>query len=215
MFTGLIEEVGKLLSRTPSANGGAQLKVAANKVLDSIALGDSIAVNGVCLTAIDWDKTSGWVIFDAVEETLRLTTLKSLNPGASLNLERSLALGDRLGGHFVTGHVDGQGQLHSRKTLGNGVIHKFSCPSQLLQLIATKGSVTIDGISLTVTEVTGKDFSVWIVPHTLKATNLGGLDIGSLVNIENDILAKYVSKALGNTQAASISFERLKKAGFC
>lgn len=214
MFTGLIEEVGRLLSHTPSAGGGAQLKVAASTILGSLAIGDSIAVNGVCLTAVSFNTAQKWVLFDAVEETLRLTTLQSLDEGSPLNLERSLAVGDRIGGHFVTGHVDGQGKLCAREAAGNGIVHEFSCPPNLINLIAHKGSVAVDGISLTVTEVSDRSFSVWIVPHTLKATNLSSLSIGNCVNLENDILSKYVARALHIPEATPISFERLQKAGF-
>lgn len=217
MFTGLVEEVGSLAERQSAQGGGARLKVSARRVLEGIALGDSIAVNGVCLTAVEWNLQAGWVLFDAVAETLRLTTLNSLSPGSPLNLERALAVGDRVGGHYVTGHIDGSGSLGSRETSGNGVVHRFACPAELLSMIAAKGSITIDGISLTVVEVDAKGFSVWIVPHTLTATNLGSLALGSKVNLETDILAKYVNKALRGEergQTPTVTLQQLKEAGF-
>lgn len=219
VFTGLIEEVGGLLERRATAGGGAQLKVRAGKVLEGLQLGDSIAVNGVCLTAIAWGRD--WVGFDAVAETLRLTTLSDLPLGTLLNLERALAVGARVGGHYVTGHIDGSGQLLSRERSGNGIVYRFSAPTELMALIAPKGSVAIDGISLTVVDVALDGFSVWIVPHTQDVTNLGQLDLGAAVNLEADILAKYVQQALGagrhtlrEGHVSSIDLQQLKEAGF-
>lgn len=203
--------MGALIERRSAAGGGASLKVRAGKVLEGIQQGDSIAVNGVCLTATAWGQD--WVGFDAVAETLRLTTLQHLSPGAALNLERALAVGDRLGGHYVTGHIDGSGRLVSREPSGNGVVYRFSCPLELSPLIARKGSIAIDGISLTVVDVAPTEFSVWIVPHTQQATNLGGLEIGARVNLETDVLAKYVHRALGGAREG-ISLQQLEEAGF-
>ncbi len=214
MFTGLVEEIGSLLERQSAQGGGARLRVQARRVLEGVKLGDSIAVNGVCLTVTEWDEKAGWVRFDAVDETLRLTTLRELPLGSRLNLERALAVGDRMGGHYVTGHIDDIGQLESRSTSGNGVVHRFRCPSRLLSMIAGKGSITIDGISLTVVDVDGDGFSVWIVPHTLEATNLGHLSTGGKVNLETDILAKYVNKALRGAEPTGVSLQQLKEAGF-
>ncbi len=214
MFTGLIEEVGSLLERQSAQGGGARLKVQARRVLEGVRLGDSIAVNGVCLTVTEWDASASWVRFDAVEETLRLTTLKELPLGAQLNLERALAVGDRMGGHYVTGHIDDVGHLESRSTSGNGVVHRFRSPARLLSMIADKGSIAIDGISLTVVDVDGDGFSVWIVPHTLEATNLGSLSTGGKVNLETDILAKYVNKALRGAEPTGVTLQQLKEAGF-
>jgi riboflavin synthase len=211
VFTGLVEEVGALLERRSAAGGGATLKVRAGKVLEGIKLGDSIAVNGVCLTATEWG--SDWVAFDAVAETLRLTTLQGLSLGSPVNLERALAVGDRVGGHYVTGHIDGSGSLLSRETSGNGVVYRFGCPANLLAMVCSKGSIAVDGISLTVVDVTSGGFSVWIVPHTQTATNLGGLAIGGSVNLETDILAKYVNRALSGGREG-ISLQHLKEAGF-
>jgi riboflavin synthase len=213
VFTGLVEEVGSLLERRSAEGGGAVLTVRAARVLEGIGLGDSIAVNGVCLTATAWDGPGGRVCFDAVAETLRLTTLERLAPSAPLNLERALAVGDRVGGHYVTGHIDGRGKLLSRQTSGNGVVYRFACPAELLGMIAPKGSIAVDGISLTVVDVTEKDFSVWIVPHTQGATNLGALRAGDEVNLETDILAKYVNRVLRPTPGG-ISLQHLKEAGF-
>lgn len=219
MFTGLIEEVGMLLERRSASGGGARLKARAGKVLERIKLGDSISVNGVCLTAVEWGRD--WVAFDAVAETLRLTTLNDLPTGCPLNLERALAVGDRVGGHYVTGHVDAGGRLLSRQPSGNGVVYRFTAPEDVMALVAKKGSIAVDGISLTVVDVAADGFSVWIVPHTQEATNLGRLDVGGAVNLEADILAKYVQQALTARRHTSdgglgggIGLQQLKEAGF-
>lgn len=187
----------------------------ARKVLEGIKLGDSIAVNGTCLTAVEWDLSGGWVMFDAVAETLSKTTLTSLSPGSAVNLERALAVGDRVGGHYVTGHVDGQGQLLGTERQGNGVVYRFQADPRLMPLIAPKGSIAVDGISLTVVDVPEDGFSVWIVPHTVSATNLGKLKPGDAVNLETDILAKYVARMVcGSPQGGTVSMNKLKEAGF-
>ena len=185
------------------------------KVLEGIKLGDSIAVNGTCLTAVEWDKSGGWLMFDAVAETLSKTTLTSLQPGQALNLERALAVGDRVGGHYVTGHVDGQGHLLGTERQGNGIVYRFRADPRLMPLIAPKGSIAVDGISLTVVDVPDDGFSVWIVPHTASATNLGMLRPGDAVNLETDILAKYVARMVcGSPQGGTVSMNKLKEAGF-
>lgn len=215
MFTGLVEEVGKLLEVRPSQGGGAKIKVAASLVLDGIELGDSISVNGTCLTAVAWSEQAGWVEFDAVAETLQKTTLSGISSGSPLNLERALAVGDRMGGHYVTGHVDGQGTLRSKTTQGNGTEYRFELDKSLLPFVAPKGSIAVDGISLTVVDVTESEFSVWIVPHTSEATNLGRLAAGTAVNIEVDILAKYVARMVCRTpEGGTVSMNKLQEAGF-
>ncbi len=211
MFTGLVEEVGRLEVRRPSAGGGARLEVTAETVREGLALGDSIAVNGTCLTAVEWG--DGWIAFDAVAETLEKTTLRDLPIGRAVNLERALEVGARVGGHYVTGHVDGQGALMALTPSGNGVVYRFSAPRELMPMIAAKGSIAIDGISLTVVEVTQTDFTVWIVPHTLEATALKTLELGYPVNLEVDILAKYVQRAL-SSRGGGIGYDTLQKAGF-
>ncbi|MCA9781235.1 MAG: riboflavin synthase, partial [Candidatus Eremiobacteraeota bacterium] len=182
MFTGLVEELGQLLQVRPSTGGGARIKVQADKVLEDIQMGDSIAVNGTCLTAVAWG--SDWVEFDAVAETLRRTTLADLGSGTEVNLERALAVGSRVGGHYVTGHIDGSGLFESRQKEGNGIVYKFSTAPELMALIAAKGSIAVDGISLTVVDVSDHAFTVWIVPHTEGATNLSSLKPGQAVNLE-------------------------------
>ena len=213
MFTGLVEELGHLLQVHPSAGGGARIRIQAKKVLEDVQMGDSIAVNGTCLTAVAWG--DDWVEFDAVAETLRRTTLTTLGSRTRVNLERALAVGSRVGGHYVTGHIDGSGRFESRQKEGNGVVYKFSADPELMLLVAAKGSIAIDGISLTVVDVWDDAFTVWIVPHTESATNLSALKPGDSVNLETDILAKYVARMVCRTgEGGSVTMTKLQEAGF-
>ena len=176
-------------------------------------MGDSIAVNGTCLTAVAWG--DDWVEFDAVAETLRRTTLTGLDSRTPVNLERALAVGSRVGGHYVTGHIDGSGRFESRLKEGNGVVYKFSADPELMVLVAAKGSIAVDGISLTVVDVSDEAFTVWIVPHTESATNLSTLKPGDSVNLETDILAKYVARMVCRTgEGGSVTMNKLQEAGF-
>jgi riboflavin synthase len=159
-----------------------------------VKLGDSIAINGCCLTAISLD---GKVIgFQAGEETLRKTNLGELNVGSKVNLERSLKVGDRMGGHFVTGHIDGLGRLRDKQLQGDWAYYYFDVPEPLRLHLASKGSIAVDGISLTVVDVDSQGFSVALIPHTLQATTLGVRNVGDQVNLETDVLAKYVARQL-------------------
>jgi riboflavin synthase len=197
----------------PSAGGGARIRIQAKKVLEDVRMGDSIAVNGTCLTAVAWG--DDWVEFDAVAETLRRTTLTGLDSRTPVNLERALAVGSRVGGHYVTGHIDGSGRFESRLKEGNGVVYKFSADPELMVLVAAKGSIAVDGISLTVVDVSDEAFTVWIVPHTESATNLSTLKPGDSVNLETDILAKYVARMVCRTgEGGSVTMNKLQEAGF-
>ena len=191
MFTGLIEAVGALVAR--SARGpGARLVVACP--LGPLALGESIAVNGVCLT-VDAVTETGFEA-DASQETLAKTTLGALPVGARVNLERALTLEKRLGGHLVSGHVDGAGALVSRRPLGEAEHVVFRAPRELMRFIAPKGSIAVDGTSLTVNEVSGDTFSVAVIPRTQKETRMGDLAVGDAVNLEIDVVARYVLRLL-------------------
>ncbi|MDR2373108.1 MAG: riboflavin synthase [Bifidobacteriaceae bacterium] len=183
MFTGLVEEVGRVLEATPS-----RLAVECRTVLEDAKAGDSIAVNGVCLTVTDFDGSSFGA--DVTAETLRRTNLGSLAPGWPVNLERSLRADARLGGHLVQGHVDGVAALAARED-GNMA---FAVPNDLAKYVARKGSVAINGVSLTVVAVDETVFSVCLIPATLAGTNLGGLKIGDTVNLEVDVVAKYLER---------------------
>jgi len=193
MFTGLVEEMGECqwLRRTPEST---QLTVLAPQIEKRIRTGDSIAVNGCCLTVASHKK--GQIAFDLLEETLRCTNLKSLRPGDGVNLERALAADGRLGGHFVQGHVDATTPLRAALRKGGDLRLDFEMPVDFARYIAYKGSVAINGVSLTVAELASDTFTIWIIPHTRKATNLGKLEAGNEINLECDILAKYAERIL-------------------
>ena len=193
MFTGIVEETGKMVA---FARGAAawRLQIGAGVALKNVAQGDSIAVNGCCLTVTAFD--AGHLFFDILEETKRLTNFGSLAPGAPVNLERSLPAGGKIGGHFVTGHIDGQGGIETFEPRGKDHYLKVRAPAGSGRYLIHKGSIAIDGISLTVAEVEGDSFAVWLIPHTLAVTNLGGRQTGESVNLEFDLLGKYVEKLL-------------------
>ncbi|MBX6394094.1 MAG: riboflavin synthase [Alicyclobacillaceae bacterium] len=194
MFTGIIEEMGRIREVAP-ADQGLRLVVEGRKVLEDARIGDSIAVSGVCLTVVS--RTDDAFVVDVVGETLRRTTLSEAKPGMPVNLERALAVGDRLGGHLVAGHVDGMGTVRDRRPEGSSVIFEFEVPVPLRRYIAEKGSIAVDGVSLTVMEVTGDGFRVAVIPHTLENTTLGIKNPGDRVNLEVDIVARYMERLLG------------------
>lgn len=193
MFTGLVEEVGRVLRLTRRGEG-AHLYVSAHRVLESTRVGDSISVSGACLTVVE----IGSAVFavDCMAETLSHTTVGSLRPGDEVNLERALALGDRLGGHMVLGHVDGVGTVLSARTRGIAQEVRVALPTELQGYVAPKGSIAVDGISLTVTDVTETEFGLGIIPHTLRETTLRTISPGRKVNLEVDVLARYVHQTL-------------------
>ena len=193
MFTGLVEACGRVAS-VVREGPGMRLRVEAGPVADGVKLGDSICVSGCCLSVVRID--SGTLEFELGPETLARTTLGTLQAGGTVNLERSLRLSDRLGGHLVTGHVDGIGRLASRVPDGEWVTCRFATPPALLAQIVSKGSVAIDGVSLTVVDVSSADFSVALIPHTLGVTTLGQHAVGDAVNLETDLVAKYVARWL-------------------
>ncbi len=191
MFTGLVEEAGRVVSFTQGPVSW-RLQIAAQLVTQDVALGDSVAVNGCCLTVTQFDAGHLW--FDVLEETRRLTNFSQLASGARVNLERSLRADARLGGHFVTGHIDAPGRIEVFEARGQDHYLKVSVPAGSGRYLVYKGSVAIDGISLTVAKVAGDTFAVWLIPHTLAATNLQDRKAGEAVNLEFDLLAKYVEK---------------------
>jgi riboflavin synthase len=191
MFTGIVEETGRVAAFTPGPDSW-RLQVAADLVPADVRLGDSVAVNGCCLTVTKFDAGHLW--FDVLEETRRLTNFAELAPGSLVNLERSLRADTRLGGHFVTGHIDGPGRVEVFEARGKDHYLKVGVPAGSARYLVYKGSVAIDGISLTVAEVAGDSFAVWLIPHTLAVTNLRGRKAGDTVNLEFDLLAKYVEK---------------------
>lgn len=193
MFTGLITDVGRLRSRT-SLEKGARLEIETGYPMTTIAIGASIACSGVCLTVVD--KGDDWFAVDVSVETLATTTLDGWQPGHRVNLERALKLGDELGGHIVSGHVDGVAEVSERRPDGEATRLTVRPPRLLTRFIAPKGSVALDGVSLTVNEVGADDFGVCIIPHTAEMTTFGELEPGARVNLEIDMLARYVARLL-------------------
>lgn len=193
MFTGLVEEMGEVVSleRRPP---GVRLTFHAPLTAADAKIGDSVSINGCCLTVVAVDNES--LGFDAGAETLSRTNLGRLDKGGRVNLERSLRVGDRLGGHYVTGHIDGTGSLDERIDEADWSTFWFRMPTRLGRQMASKGSIAVDGVSLTLVDVEAERFSVALIPHTLEVTTLGPLQSGDPVNLETDVLAKYVEKQL-------------------
>ena len=197
MFTGIIEEIGRI-KKVERIAGGIKINIAVNKVLDDIKVDDSLAVNGVCLTVTQLDNTS--VLCDAVGETLDKTTLASIREGAQVNLERALKISDRLGGHIVQGHVNGIGEITQVQKRGENYYIEILLPAHLDKYVIEEGSITVNGISLTIAQIHDARIGLSIIPHTWKNTNLSGVKVGDKVNIETDVLAKYVEKMLYNSR---------------
>jgi riboflavin synthase len=214
MFTGIIEELGSV-RRIATAHDGMRLEVSAQTILADAEIGDSIAVNGVCLTIVD--QGPGWFAADISEETWQRTSLKQVRAGLGVNLERPLTPSSRLGGHIVQGHVDATGTLIEATASGNGWVVRIDFPPELAPYIVEKGSITVDGISLTVARLGDTWFEIAVIPHTWKVTNLRSLDRGAIVNLEVDIVAKYVERMMqahvqGPTER--LSLEKLVEMGY-
>lgn len=212
MFTGLVREVGTVRFVRRSGES-AVIGVFAPEIFPLLSLGDSVAVNGVCLTVTSLSDS----VFsaDVSFETVRRSTLGSLSVGDAVNLEPALAVGERLGGHIVSGHVDGLARLVSRKRASGGELFVFSVEPSLLRYVAEKGSVCLDGVSLTVANRLADGFSVAVIPHTLSVTTLGRLSPGDFVNFECDVIARYVEVLMGSASyAGGLSEERLRELGF-
>lgn len=193
MFTGIVEEVGKVSSIRKGAHS-AVLTIAASKVLEGVHLGDSIATNGVCLTVTSFD-AQGFSA-DVMHETLNRSSLGSLHGGSLVNLERAMAADGRFGGHIVSGHIDGTGRIRNLRVDDNAVWYTIGASADIMRYVVEKGSITIDGISLTVAKVTEDSFSVSVIPHTRAVTNLATKGVGDVVNLETDIVGKYVERLL-------------------
>jgi riboflavin synthase len=201
MFTGLVEDLGSIQA-VKAVGPGMRLVVKTAVVAKDAAIGDSIAVNGCCLTIVKKEK--GLLTFDAGEETLNRTNFARLEKGSRVNLERSLQIGNRLGGHYITGHIDATGTLIKRRDDGEWSSLTFRVPVRTARQMASKGSVAVDGVSLTLVSVDGDRFSVALIPHTLKKTTLGEMQVGDVVNIETDLLAKYVERQLESRKPESV-----------
>ncbi|MBR5068991.1 MAG: riboflavin synthase [Bacteroidales bacterium] len=210
MFTGIIEEVGHVKALHRGAKSFT-LEVEANLVVQDVKVGDSIATNGVCLTVTSLGDHG--FSADVMPETVERTALGRLKPGSPVNLERALSLQSRLGGHIVSGHIDGTGRIAARRQDDTALWLTVECDSKLLRYIIEKGSITVEGVSLTVARVDERSFSVSLIPHTQLVTTLHRLRIGDLVNLENDIIAKYVEKLLGKTPDETL-MAKLRDNGF-
>lgn len=195
MFTGIVEELGEVVRLTDTGGDSAVLAVRGPVVTSDARHGDSISVNGVCLTVID--NVDGVFTADVMGETLRRSSLGALRVGAEVNLERAATVGSRLGGHLVQGHVDGVATILSREPADQWEVLRFALPKDLARYVVEKGSITVDGVSLTVMAVDDESFSVGLIPTTLKLTVLGAKSTGDPVNLEVDVIAKYVEKMLG------------------
>ena len=197
MFTGLVEETGSIERVTLEA-GAISLVVRARVCARRVAVGDSVAVNGCCLTVekIRRRGAVGLLYFSVLQESWRLTNLRQAKPGAAVNLERALRVGDSLGGHFVTGHIDGMGKIVRWERAGRDHVLEISAAASILRQIVRKGSIAVDGISLTVADVSKKSFRIWIIPHTYEVTALRERQVGSAVNLETDLLGKHVERIL-------------------
>ena len=216
MFTGLIEEIGTITGLKKSDNS-LYITVKCSKVLDGIKIGDSIAVNGACQTVIEFGNEYFKVF--ASSETLAITAFSLYKTGQKVNLERTLRLCDRLDGHMVSGHIDGVASVKSISKTGETTVFAFDAPAMLSGQLVKKGSVAIDGISLTIADIEGESFSIAVIPHTLENTTLQYLKAGSTVNIETDIMAKYIEKYLLSnnnitSKSTSVSMDLLERNGF-
>ena len=196
MFTGIVEELGEVVYLTDAGGDSAVLAVRGPVVTSDARHGDSIAVNGVCLTVID--NVDGVFTADVMGESLRRSSLGALSAGSQVNLERAATVGSRLGGHLVQGHVDGVARIVAREPADEWEVLRFSLPSDLSRYVVEKGSITVDGVSLTVMAVDADTFSVGLIPTTLKLTVLGAKSVGDPVNLEVDVIAKYVEKMVGD-----------------
>jgi len=208
VFTGIIEEKGKVARLSTSG----ELEVEASKVLEGTVIGDSIAVCGVCLTVVAITPSTFTV--DVMPETMKRSVLKDLRPGSTVNLERAMQPSGRLGGHLVNGHVDGVGRVRSRRELGNAVLFEIDVAPDVARYMVPRGSVTVDGISLTVVESKERSFSVSIIPHTLAQTTLEGAAPGTSVNVEADIIAKYVEAFLSRGSGSGGIEDALERGGY-
>lgn len=216
MFTGLVEELGKVkaINRGPKS---VRLTLAARKVLSDVKLGDSIAVNGTCLTVVDFG--DDWFTADVMPETVERTVIAKFKLGDIVNLERTLAIGDRFGGHIVSGHIDGVGIIRCLQKDDNAVVIRIETGPEVMRYIIKKGSIAIDGISLTIVDYGDDWFTVSLIPHTASMTTLGIKSTGSLVNLETDVIGKYVEKMLGLAtkepqKTSNITADFLRNYGF-
>lgn len=213
MFTGIVEELGEV-SAMARGRDSMVLTIKAKTIMSDLKLGDSVSTNGVCLTVTE--KGSDYYKADVMHETMNRSSLGKIKPGSHVNLERAMSAEGRFGGHIVSGHIDGTGSITSIKKDDNAVWYTIAAPENIMRYIIEKGSIAIDGISLTVAKVTDKDFSVSIIPHTIKETTLGEKRVGDIVNLENDLIGKYVEKliTISPKKSGNIDKEFLLRNGY-
>lgn len=214
MFTGLIEEKGRVVRVEPRSVGGMMLAVEGPLVSGDVQVGDSVSVNGVCLTAVQVSPPT--LAFDVVKETVERSTLGRLKSGDAVNLERPLRAGGRFGGHMVLGHADGIGTVREIRKSGGGAVFRFEAPAEIMRYVVEKGSIAVDGVSLTVADLGAGWFTAAVIPHTLESTTLGDARVGNTVNLETDIIGKYVYKYMGKAAGTSDQrlLEKLAEGGF-
>jgi riboflavin synthase len=210
MFTGLIEEVGKVKQKRETGES-MELMISCHKVLEETRPGDSIAVNGVCLTVTK--RAHDHFVADVMPETWQRTHLRQLQPSSPVNLERAITAGQRMGGHFVQGHIDGVGIITAKRSDGNAVLFHFQVAESLSRYMVAQGSIAVDGISLTIVAVDPSSFSVSIIPHTLATTHLQTAQPGDIVNIECDMIGKYIAKLVEKSPSC-LTIEKMREAGF-
>ncbi|MGN7479262.1 riboflavin synthase [Solibacillus silvestris] len=211
MFTGIIEELGTVQNLKQSTQS-MELSIRAGKVLEDMQLGDSVAVNGVCLTVKQF--ANNYFVADVMPETVKSTSLQQLKSGSIVNLERAMAANGRFGGHIVSGHVDGIATILRKRPVANAVYVDLSIAKDLLANCIEKGSITIDGTSLTIFDLTDSVITISLIPHTYKETVLGMKQVGDIVNIETDLIGKYVAKHIANRTSGNLTMDFLQKAGF-
>jgi riboflavin synthase len=211
MFTGIIEEIGTI-QQMKQTGEAIVLTIGARKVLEDVQLGDSIAVNGVCLTVTSFTDRSFTV--DVMPETVKATSLRTLTRGSKVNLERAMAANGRFGGHFVSGHVDGIGEIVRKQPVANAVYYDIKVPRELRKYMILKGSVAVDGTSLTIFGLTDETLTISLIPHTREATILGEKKVGDIVNIECDVIGKYVEQFVNGKKEETITLDFLEKHGY-
>lgn len=216
MFTGIIEDKGTVKEMKRVSDQAVQLTIESEKIVEDVNIGDSISVNGICLTVTNYSSNQFGV--DAMPETIKSTSLQLLKKGSEVNLERAMAANGRFGGHFVSGHVDGTGKITRKQRVENAIYYDIEIPSDLIDLLLYKGSITVDGTSLTIFDMLENGFTISLIPHTASETILGGKGVGDIVNIECDMLAKYVQKLMnkqaGENSKEGLNEELLKANGF-
>ncbi|WP_404451401.1 riboflavin synthase [Virgibacillus necropolis] len=201
MFTGIIEELGQVKKMQQQSANSVQLTIRANTIISDVKIGDSIAVNGICLTVTTFSENE--FNLDVMPETIKATSLNRLKPGSQVNLERAMHANGRFGGHFVSGHIDGIGKITRKEKQENAIYYDIEVPIELRSYLLIKGSIAVDGISLTVFDVNDHTFTISLIPHTVSETVLGEKSVGSIVNIECDMLAKYVEQMIKQTDTTN------------